>query len=317
MTLLWRVFATNAAVLVAATLVLVISPVTVSFPIALAELVALTGGLAAMLVLNLVLLRRVLRPLERLTRLMRDIDPLRPGERATVEAADPEVAELTAAFNDMLARLELERRDSARRALAAQEGERRRVARELHDEVGQALTAVVLQLDRVGRRAAVEADDGVAEARETVRASLEEVRTIARRLRPEALDDLGLASALAALTNDVTRRTGVHVDRRIAPGVPRLDPEEELVVYRVAQEALTNVVRHASAREALLALDVRDGRVELEVRDAGTGFDVGAASEGAGLLGMRERALLIGAELKVTSATGKATAVRLRLARRP
>ena len=201
MTLLWRVFATNAAVLVAATLVLVISPVTVSFPIALAELVAVLGGLAAMLVLNLVLLRRALQPLGRLTAVMRGIDPLRPGERATVDTADPEVAELAAAFNDMLGRIEVERRDSARRALAAQESERRRVARELHDEVGQALTAVVLELDRAERGAAPDVNGTVAHAREAVRASLEDVRGIARRLRPEALDDLGLASALAALTN--------------------------------------------------------------------------------------------------------------------
>jgi two-component system, NarL family, sensor histidine kinase UhpB len=100
MTLLWRVFGTNAAILVLATLVLVLSPVTVSFPIALAELIALSGGLAAMLFLNLVLLRRAFRPLGRLTSVMRGIDPLRPGERATLDAADPEVAELTAAFKE-------------------------------------------------------------------------------------------------------------------------------------------------------------------------------------------------------------------------
>jgi two-component system, NarL family, sensor histidine kinase UhpB len=311
MTLLWRVFGTNAAILVAATLVLVLSPVTVSFPIALAELVAVSGGLVAMLVLNLFALRRVLRPLARLTSVMGDIDPLRPGERATVAAADPEVAELTAAFNDMLGRLERERRESARRALAAQEHERRRIARELHDEVGQALTAVVLQLD--GARAA---SAEVADARETVRASLEEVRGIARRLRPEALDDLGLRSALAALTNGVSRRTGVEIERRIAPDVPPLDPEEELVIYRVAQEALTNVVRHAATTRARLALDVRGDRVELEVSDAGAGFEPGAAREGAGLLGMRERALLIGADLELSSRRDRGTTVRLRLAGR-
>jgi two-component system, NarL family, sensor histidine kinase UhpB len=312
MTLLWRVFTTNAAILVAATLVLVISPVTVSFPIALAELVAVIGGLVAMLVLNLILLTRTFRPLRRLTSVMRAIDPLHPGERATVDAADPEVAELTAAFNDMLGRLELERRDSARRALAAQESERRRIARELHDEVGQALTAVVLQLDRL-ERGSTATDDGVAEARETVRASLEEVRGIARRLRPEALDDLGLRSALAALTNELARRTGVQVERRIARELPALDVEEELVIYRIAQEALTNVVRHAGSRQAQLTLDIKDGRVELEIRDAGAGFEPMATSEGAGLLGMRERALLIGAELEVHSAPGDGTSVRLRL----
>jgi two-component system sensor histidine kinase UhpB len=317
MTLLWRIFATNAAVLVVATLVLVISPVTVSFPIALTELVVVIGGLAAMLILNLLLLRRALRPLGRLTNVMRGIDPLRPGERASMDAADPEVADLTAAFNDMLDRLERERRDSARRALAAQEDERRRIARELHDEVGQALTAAVLQLDRAGREAKPPRSDDVAEARETVRTTLEEVRGIARRLRPEALDDLGLSSALAALTNGISRRAGVQVRRRIAPGVPPLDPQEELVIYRVAQEALTNVVRHAGATRAQLALDVRDGRVELEVSDTGAGFAPAVALGGAGLVGMRERALLIGAELELTSAPGSGTSVRLRLAPRP
>jgi two-component system sensor histidine kinase UhpB len=315
MTLVWRVFGTNAAILVLATLALVLSPLTVSFPIALAELVALTGGLAATLVLNLIVLRRAFRPLGRLTSVMRGIDPLRPGERATIEAADPEVAELAAAFNDMLGRLERERRDSARRALAAQEGERRRVARELHDEVGQALTAVVLQLDRVGRGANGGGHE-VAEARETVRASLEEVRGIARRLRPEALDDLGLPSALAALANDVTRRTGLVVDRRIGRDLPALDPEEELVVYRVAQEALTNVVRHAGAARAELLLEPRDGRVELCVRDGGEGFRPNGVATGDGLLGMRERAVLIGADLAVRSDVGAGTTVRLRLAGR-
>ena len=161
---------------------------------------------------------------------------------------------MTAAFNEMLARLEVERRESARRALAAQERERRRIARELHDEVGQALTAVVLQLDRVDRGPETGGGRGVAEAREAVRASLEEVRGIARRLRPEALDDLGLRSALAALTNDIARRTRAASRAPVAPALPPLEPEEELVIYRVAQEALTNVVRHAGAARARLAL---------------------------------------------------------------
>ena len=311
MTLLWRVFASNAAVLIIATLVLILSPVTVSFPIAVAELIALSGGLAAMLATDLALLRRAFRPLGRLTSVMRDVDPLRPGERAVVVAPDPEVAELTAAFNEMLGRLEGERRESARRALAAQERERRRIARELHDEIGQTLTAVVLQLDR-----AKETSADVAEARETVRATLEDVRGIARRLRPEALDDLGLASALAALTNGVSRQTGVQVERRIAVDLPPLDAEEELVIYRVAQEALTNVVRHAGPTPARIVLAVHDGRLELEVSDSGVGFDLERTRDGTGLLGMRERAVLIGAELELSSRRGAGTVLRLRLARR-
>jgi two-component system sensor histidine kinase UhpB len=310
----WRVFATNAAVLTVATLVLVVSPATVSFPIALTELVVLGAGLAAMLALDLALLRHAFGPLRRLTAVMRGVDPLRPGGRAVVGASDSEVAELTAAFNEMLDRLEIERRESARRALSAQEAERRRIARELHDEVGQVLTAVVLQLDRVHARAPGADRGDVAQAREAVRTSLEEVREIARRLRPEALDDLGLSSALATLTNEVARSAGMGMERILAPAIPALSTEEELVVYRVAQEALTNAVRHGGARRAWVQLDARDGKAELVVRDDGAGFDVGATPEGAGLRGMRERAVLIGAALDVTSIPGAGTTVRLGLA---
>ncbi|MDQ3849074.1 MAG: histidine kinase [Actinomycetota bacterium] len=312
--LLWRVFATNAVVLLVATLALVLSPATVSFPIALAELVVLIGGLAAMLAVDLALLRRAFGPLRRLTSVMRAVDPLQPGDRVAIAASDPDVAELTVAFNEMLDRLESERRDSARRALSAQEGERRRIARELHDEVGQVLTAVLLQLGRLRRRTGREEERRqVEEVREAVRASLEEVRGIARRLRPEALDDLGLSSALAGLTNEVAGRAGVRVERTIAGDLPPLAPEEELVVYRVAQEALTNAVRHAGARRASVTLRARDGLVELAVHDDGRGFDAEATIGGTGLRGMRERAVLIGAALDVTSRPGGGTDVRLRL----
>jgi len=214
----------------------------------------------------------------------------------------------------MIGRLETERRESARRSLAAQEAERARIARELHDQIGQSLTAVVLQLERAARRTEAPVRGEVEEAREAVRESLEEVREIARRLRPEALDDLGLASALAALTLNVSRRTGLRVERRIAAGLPELSPEEELVVYRVAQEGLTNVARHADARHAWVTLDSRNGDVALEVRDDGRGFEPRAAA-GAGLRGMRERALLVGADLDVESRNGEGAAVRLTLRR--
>jgi two-component system sensor histidine kinase UhpB len=143
-----------------------------------------------------------------------------------------------------------------------------------------------------------------------VRESLEEVRFIARRLRPEALDQLGLSSALAALTNSLRSASGVTIQRSIDPSLPALSPDVELVLYRVAQEALTNVVRHAGCDEARLLLRrVADG-VELAVLDTGHGFD--AATEGAGIRGMRERALLVGAQLEIWSAPGTGTSVRLR-----
>jgi two-component system sensor histidine kinase UhpB len=285
----------------------------VSFPVALAEAIVLLVGLGAMLALNLALLRRVFAPLERLKRFMRGVDPLRPGGRAHVEGGDPEVRELTATFNEMIERLETERRESALAELAAQEGERARIARELHDEVGQALTAVVLQLGRAAQQVEGAGRGDVEEAREGVRETLDEVRAIARQMRPEALDDLGLPSALAALTVDVSRRTGLEVERRIASGLPALSAEEELVVYRVAQEALTNVARHAGARRARLDLGFAEGRGVLTVRDDGHGFDPGAVVNGAGLRGMRERAVLIGARLDVESRMGTGTTVRLAL----
>ena len=313
MSLLWRVFLTNALVLAVATAALALSPATVSFPLALTEAVVLVLGLCVMLVVDLVLLRRSFEPLARLARFTREVDPLRPGGRAYVGRADPEVAEVTDAVNDMIGRLETERRESARRALAAQEGERLRIARELHDEVGQALTAIMLQLEQAARGETGATRDDVAAAREDLRGTLEEVRAIAKRLRPEALDDLGLPAALAALTNAVARRAQVRVARRVDADIPPLRPEEELVVYRVAQEALTNVVRHSGAEEAELELRARPGAAELLVRDRGAGFRPDPQNDGSGFRGMRERALLVGAELEIRSEPGRGTDVRLRL----
>jgi two-component system sensor histidine kinase UhpB len=301
-TLSWRVFVINAVVLTAAAAALVVSPLTVSFPVALTELFALALGLVALLLVNLVLLRRVFAPLKRLSRFMREVDPLQPGARAPVVERDPEIAELTLAFNDMVERLESERRDSALRALAAQERERRRIARELHDEVGQALTAAMLRLDRVD----------VEEAKEGLRAALEEVREIAGRLRPEALDDLGLRNALRGLVASAGRDARLDITPQIAADLPPLTPEQELVVYRVAQEALTNALRHSGARALRFSLRADGLDVVLVVEDDGRGFDPALVSRASGIRGMRERALLVRARLQVDSAPGEGTTVSLR-----
>jgi two-component system, NarL family, sensor histidine kinase UhpB len=303
MPLYLRVFVINATVLTLAAVALVVSPLTVSFPVALTELVVLSAGVAAVLVVNYALLRRAFAPLARLTRFMRDVDPLRPGSRVPSEDADPEIADLTAAFNEMIERLESERRDSGLRALAAQEGERRRIALELHDEVGQALTAAMLRLDAAE----------MAEAKEGLREALEEVRDIARRLRPEALDDLGLSNALRALVASLARSARLDVTPEIQPDLPPLSSEQELVVYRVAQEALTNAVRHSGADRVRFSLSAAPGEVVLAVEDDGSGFDRAEGSEGSGIRGMRERALLVRARLEVESARDRGTAVRLRV----
>lgn len=297
MSLLTRAFLANATVLVAAAVALILSPVTVSDPVALQEALVVVVGLALLLIVNLVLFRRSFAPLARLTQLMGTIDLLQPGRRIPTYGDDLEVAELTLAFNEMLDRLEEERRQGARRSLNAQEDERRRVAQELHDEIGQSLTAVVLQLDRLSRAVPGSLRDELVEGREAARESLEEVRQIAQRLRPEALDELGLRSALAALAERISEQGGLRVMHRLDGRLPRLSPEAELVIYRIAQEGLTNVLRHARASEALLILRGDAEGVTLEVADDGCGLD--GIHPGAGIQGMRERALLVGATLAI------------------
>lgn len=311
-TLYRRLFVAYAAVLAVAVSILIFAPVTISVPIAATELVGVLLAFGVMLLIYRVLLHRALNPLERLTELMRRVDPLAPGERIRIDAADREVVALTEAFNGMLDRLEGERRDSARRALAAQEGERRRIARELHDEIGQVLTGLVLRAETLSRRAPDELRANLEDLREAARHGAEDVRRIARRLRPEALDELGLQSALLALCTAVSQRTGLEIARELQRDLA-LTEEQELVVYRVAQESITNTVRHSGAKRMTLTLRSDAGVVVLELSDDGVGFVAADHLDANGLRGMRERALLIGAHLEVSSAPGRGTAVRLRV----
>jgi two-component system sensor histidine kinase UhpB len=299
------VAALNAIVLVAACAVtiVVVSPQKLS-SIAVGEAVVLLAALVLVAAINLYLLRRALAPLEALTALARRVDLTRPGQRVPVSPYESEVSELATTFNEMLERLESERRESTRRVLDAQESERLRVSRELHDEVGQTLTAVLLQLGRIAKHAPPELAPELEDAQERARETLEEVRRISRELRPEALDDLGLASALVALSE----RFGLDVTRRLDRDLPALDEETELVIYRVAQEALTNVARHSGSGRVELELSASNGSLTLRVLDEGRGID---AEDGGGLRGMRERAVLVGADLSVGRREGGGTEVRL------
>ena len=299
LSLFWRVFLTNALVLAVAAIVavLVLSPAIFHSPIVVEELAIFFGALLLMLVLNLTLTRRIVAPLDELVRAMRTVDPLERGGRVSVHGGASEASELADAFNDMLLRLEAERAESVRRALRAQEAERLRVAQELHDEVGQSLTAALLQLGRVRKLASPELGEQLGEGIETVRENLEELRRIAGRLRPGALEDLGLPSALSELGDRLRDQAGLRVERRFDRSLPPLSPEQELVVYRVAQEALTNVVRHAEATVAELSVEHEPGRLVLSVRDDGRG--IGDAPAGAGVQGMRERAAVVQARLEL------------------
>jgi two-component system sensor histidine kinase UhpB len=306
--LYWRVCLINGLVFVVGTVVLAASPATVSARVLVSEAIVLTVGITVILVMNALLLRTSLAPLDRLIRLMEDVDLQRPGQRLPTGGTGP-VAHLERSFNEMLDRLELERSTANARALAAQEAERHRIAQELHDEVGQGLTAVLLGIKRASDRSPADLRGELDSVLEIARSSLDEVRDVARRLRPGVLEDLGLLSALAALATDFSSHSGVHVRRGFVPGLPDLDPEAELVIYRVAQEALTNVARHADAELVQMSLSIQGSGVALQVADDGRG--PGAILEGAGIRGMRERALLVGAELTIRGRVGGGTEVRL------
>jgi two-component system sensor histidine kinase UhpB len=309
--LLWRVFAINAALLLAGTLVLALAPGRVHASLAVVELLDLVIGLAVMLVANLLLLRPTLSPVDRLVDRMRTVDLLRPGQRLA-ERGGVEVVAVVRAFNQMLDRLEAERRDSSGRALAAQEAERLRIARGLHDEVGQVLTGLLLRLDAVADADPDSRRRLAGEAKESIRRTLDEVRRIAQELRPELLEHLGLVSALTELSRTFARTSGVTVERRFDAGLPDLSAEAELAIYRVAQEGLTNIARHAHATRVELALESGAKSVVLRLADDGGGMTESAARDGhGGLRGMRERAVLVGGALAVKP--GREGGVEIRL----
>ena len=312
LSLLWWVFFANGAVLFVVFLLLSFSPIEISAPIELGQFALLVAGLAAMLALSILLLRRVLSPFFRLTETMAAIDPERPGRR--LFGVDPRTAEgaaLLDAFNAMLDRLESARREAARTALAAQEAERSRVARELHDEIGQTLTAVMLQAERAAEGDPAVAPSELVRVADAVRESLDEVRRIARELRPEALDDLGLVNALIALCSQLDAEGGTRVQRQLQGKLPPLSPEVELVIYRVAQEGLTNALRHAGARVVNISLTADAEGVTHSVSDDGRGMTGEPAPGTAGISGMRERALLVGGRLSIASGPGQGTEVVL------
>jgi two-component system sensor histidine kinase UhpB len=298
LSLFGRIVLANAVVVASAAALLAATPFSVSYPASARDLSILTAAVVLMIVIDGLLVRRALAPFERLRDSMRHMDPVEPGLRLDVGRSGGEMAELAQGFNEMADRLEAERRVSTRAALEGRESERRTVARELHDEVGQTLTALLAQLERCARGAPPELRTELAEAREIARAGLADVRRVVTRLRPDTLEDLGLVSALRALARRVSDQTGVQIVHELDPHLPALDQQAELVVYRIAQEAITNAVRHADASRIELRVDCDDVGVTLVVSDDGIGLGAGDGPT-SGIRGMRERALLVGGRLSV------------------
>jgi two-component system, NarL family, sensor histidine kinase UhpB len=286
------------------------------------QFLILAMSIVLSLCVNLWMLQRRFKPLESLIQRIESIDPSEPAKLG-LGGSDPvtEINRLSGSFTRLLDRIEDERRRSGQLAMRAQEEERRRLARDLHDEVNQALTAILLRLEALAQDTPPERAPEVAELKRLVNQAMEELLTLARQLRPSALDDHGLVPAVQAQLKRFSARTGVEVRMR-TEGEPNELPEVmQTAIFRVAQEALTNVARHAGATVVELELGEADGRAELRVRDDGSGFDpvaiprAGSEGPGAGLGlgGMAERARLVGGELDVRSAPGGGTRVTLRV----
>lgn len=270
-------------------------------------------ALAATVAVNIWLLTRRFEPLERLVDEMESADLSRPPDAPAVVTGSREVVSLERSFHAMLARLETERRNAANAALGAQERERERIARDLHDEVNQALTALLLRLEAVRRQSDDPATSAeLAEIGELISRAMRELLDLARGLRPTTLDDLGLEAALATLVDDAGREAGLAAGFEVEGEVDRMPEDLQLVAYRIAQEAVTNAVQHADADHLRVRLIGSGEEVELRITDDGVGYEGGRVRERLGIAGMRERALLCGGELSVESAPGAGTRVTLR-----
>src|SRR4051812_41633353 len=264
-------------------------------------------ALAVMLTLcmNLWMLKRRFGPLDQLIDRVERVDPsqpssfaLRGGERVA------EIDRLARSFKRLLQRVEAERTRAGRLVFRAQEEERRRLARDLHDEVNQALTAILLRLEALSQEEPSREGE-LSELKRLVNQAMDELTGLARHLRPSALDDHGLVPAVRAQLQLFSASTGIETHISTRGTASMLGDDEEIAVYRVAQEALTNAARHARARRVDLELVVGPRGTELRVSDDGVGFDPASSrGEGLGLDGMAERARLLGGELEVRSARG-------------
>ena len=278
------------------------------------QMLVLGLALVATLLGNWLLLHRRFIPLDRLISAMEEIDHASPANQlvACDRIDSAEAHRLEAAINRMLARLEAARREAGRAGIQAQERERRRIAQDLHDEVNQALTAVSLRLQASLEHAPDELRRELTETKRLAGQAMEELLALARQLRPAVLDDLGLLPALKSQVRDFADQTGIQAAFNVRGAVPDLAPEQQLVIYRVTQESLSNVAQHSGAAKVDVELSF-DRATKLRIFDDGCGFTE-EREGGLGLSGMRERALLAGGQLSIWSAGGRGTRVELTLA---
>jgi len=276
-------------------------------------------GIGLSLLVNVLVLRAAFRPMAMLNRVAEAVQDGDREARAVVEpSSDPEMAQLALALNSTLDELAEDRnqlRDLASQVISAQEDERRRVSRELHDDTAQILFAQLLQVTALKASADPNVQTVATKLEQSTASALEGVRRLALELRPPALDDLGLAEALGELCQRFRDTTGCQTSLDVRGMRGRLSADLELVLYRVAQEALTNVAKHARAGNVWIDLERTETDVSLSVKDDGRGFDRTRFSPsdgvglGLGLFGMEERAMLLGGTVRIWSTPGAGTEV--------
>ncbi len=314
-TLLAQVLAVNLLLIAATTIVAAVAlDERVGSAVSGREGLVLGLALIATLLGNWLLLRRRFIPLDRLISAMEQVDLATPDTQlvACDRIDSAEAHRLEAAINRMLARLEAARRAAGRAAIEAQERERRRIAQDLHDEVNQALTAVSLRLQASIEHAPPTLRRELTETKRLAGQAMKELLQLARQLRPAVLDDHGLLPALHSHVRDFSDQTGIVAAFNVRGPAPPLTPEQQLVVYRVTQESLSNVAQHSGAERVDVELSFI-GRTTLRITDDGQGF-TSRRDGGLGLSGMRERALLVGGHFSIWSAAGQGTRVELTLA---
>ncbi len=278
------------------------------------------------LLINILLLRASFRPLFNLLRTIRAVGAGKTSLRAVDIATDSEIGELALAFNGMLDQLELSRRQQAVLILQAQEEERRRLARELHDESSQNLTALLVHTEVLrktlqnasqalsSQKVNEQIQTGLQQLSQLTQTTLENIRMLALQLRPGVLDDLGVEAAFRWLADDCRQRLHLAVELHMDGLEETLREQEHSALYattlfRIAQECLTNAARHGQAQHVVITCERASALLHIYVSDDGRGFDTTGAPAGLGITGMRERAALLGGQIAITSQPGKGTAV--------
>lgn len=278
------------------------------------------------LVVNIFLLRASFRPLFTLLATMRAVSKGKTNERVTGIAPGSEIGELAHTFNTMLDSLETARREQSLLTLQAQEEERRRLALELHDESSQNLTALLVHIEVLKQTLQTPPDttsisatqrqlrQGLDYLTDITQQTLDDIRVLAQQLRPSVLDDLGLQAAFRWLAEDVRQRLQLpvelhmeHIEQVLQGNAQRAIYETTL--FRIAQESLTNVARHAHAQHVTISLTQKQGQICLRIVDDGNGFDSTAQKQGLGLLNMRERAALLGGTISIEAKPGQGTSI--------